>query len=182
MKRNTQRRRGKSGRTPRNINSIAPLYRPYWTQIASVGVTTAGAYSNAFPILINQTLGSDFGGSTPSATKIGILRQAIFDFNPLTAPEGPSPNASNIDVQIGYQNVDGQLMYMTRAIPLSTTNRTTLSFKLPRITSEALLSSSSTAVLYVQSYNRANSTATSVPLYFTLETKWDLLIDAPKAI
>jgi len=81
-----------------------------------------------------------------------------------------------------WVNIDGTPVPMTRTVPLSATNRTTLSFRLPRSYAEARVANDTGALVQIYITNRANTGALSETVYWSYQGKFDLAQDKTAAV
>jgi len=157
-----------------SINSRRPAFQPYWVEKLGFITTLAGTVTNTVDYTTANLLTNDLGNDGRSCQ----LRAITVDFSPLSASATGQP----MEVQLVYDTVDGTRVAMTRAIPLSATNRTTLGFVLPRNIAEYRGTNDTSILFSINVFNRANTAATAETVYYSVSAKWDLAVDVPTTI
>jgi hypothetical protein len=124
-----------------------------------------------------QLIGSDLNSASLRSAQ---LKRCTVRFNPIgmTGFNTTQP----LDAQLNFINVDGQVLTMTKAIPLSMTNTKTLSFSLPFNYSEMRTVGDTAPVIQIQLLNRAASAAVAASVYFVIEAEFYLDADANSSI
>jgi len=157
-----------------SINSRRPNFQPYWIEKLGYITTIAGTVTNSVDYSTSNLMANDLGNDGRACQ----LRAVTVDFSPLSASATGQP----MEVQLAYTTVDGTRVAMTRAIPLSATNRTTLGFVLPRNIAEYRGTNDGAVIFSLNVFNRANTSATAETVYYSVSAKWDLAVDVPTTI
>lgn len=113
-----------------------------------------------------------------SSLRTGQLKRIRVRFN----PTGIQTTQQFIEVQLFYVTVDAQVVAMTKAVPLSMTNPTYLTFTLANNIAEQRTVNDSNSLWGITFFNRASAAALSVPLYYDISADFRLSADSNSSI
>jgi hypothetical protein len=117
---------------------------------------------------------SDIFGTDLAPNRSLQLREVVIDFAPYI-PAGTTTQA--LEAQLVWVNIDGTSVPMTRSIPLSTTNRTTLRYRLPKNLAEMREANDAGPLVIVVFSNRLAGSALAQYVQFSIQAKAGLGMD-----
>jgi hypothetical protein len=143
MKNSKRGRRSGRGRFG-NYSGPNLMNRPYVTIVEKMGggSTAAAAFSTSFPYANNVITGADL-----AISRLTQMRYVQIKFEPYA---GSQPLA----VQLYWETIDGTDVVMTEAVPLKTTQQTTLSYRLPFNSAEFRVAGDPNTIFGIKVYNR----------------------------
>lgn len=149
------------------------LWQPFAVKKLGTISTTAGTFQTFKTYSTQNLLDADFQAFN-RGTQLRVIR-VIFSPTGVNTFSAQQP----LEVQLYWSNIDGTVIAMTKLTSLSLTNRTTLQYTLPRNSAEIREVGDSGSLFSVAIFNRLNTTADSVPVFYDVEASFDLATDAP---
>jgi hypothetical protein len=174
--RNTTRRsRRPNRRSRRNVQNTNTLLYPLKVQ-STINTSSSTSFTYK-PYSTLNLMNNEFSALNSRTCQ---LRSVRVYFNPIyTATVITQP----IEVQLFWDvYVSGNKIAMTKSIPLSQTNKTTLSFRLPFNYEEYRAFTDPNPLLTVAFFNPYSASALSVPISFNVELNFAISRDVPNTI
>jgi hypothetical protein len=174
--RNTNRRSRRPNRRPRrNVQNTNLVRYPLKVQ-----TTILTSPSLSFTYKQYSTLNLTANEFAAANSRTCQLRSVRVYFNPIY---NATVNTQPIEVQLFWDvYITGNKVAMTKSIPLSQTNKTTLGFRLPFNYEEYRLFNDPAPLLTVAFFNPFSGTALSVPISFNVELNFAISRDVPNTI
>jgi hypothetical protein len=172
--RRSRRPNRRSRRNIQNTNSVLYPVKVQTTIQTSLAISfTYKAYSTL------NLLNNEF---SPSNSRSCQLRSVRVYFNPIYNSSVTNPTQP-IEVQLYWDSyTTGNKMAMTKSIPLSQTNKTTLGFRLPFNYDEYRALNDTLPLLSIAFFNPFSLTALQVPISFNVELNFAISRDVPNTI
>jgi hypothetical protein len=173
--RNTTRRsRRPNRRSRRNVQNTNSVRYPLKIQSF---INTLPAMSSTSRILSTSVLtANEF---SPLNARTCQLRSVRIYFNPIY---NAAIAAQPIEAQLFWDNQLGNRIAMTNSIPLSQSNKTILSYRLPFNYDEYRLFNDTNPLLTVVLFNPFSASALTVPISFNVELNFAISRDVPNTI
>jgi hypothetical protein len=173
--RNTNRRsRRPIRRFRRNVQNTNIVRYPLKIQTS---VLTSPALS--FTYKVYSTLNLTNNEFSASNSRTCQLRSVRVYFNPIY---NATVVVQPIEAQLFWDNLLGNKIAMTKSIPLSQSNKTTLSYRLPFNYNEYRIFSDPNPLLTVALFNPFSGSALTVPISFNVELNFAISRDVPNTI
>jgi hypothetical protein len=173
--RNSNRRsRRPNRRSRRNVQNTNIVYYPIKVQTT---IQTSPALSFTYKQYSTLNLANNEFSSLNSRTC--QLRSVRVYFNPINTN---TVITQPIEVQLFWDNILANKIAMTKSIPLSQTNKTTLSYRLPFNYNEYRTFNDTSPLLTVAFFNPFSGSALTIPVSFNVELNFAISRDVPNTI